>query len=364
MKVNFVDLKTQHESIKEDIQNGISSVMENTSFILGPQVKEFEEKFADYSQTPFGVGVASGTDAIMLSLKSLEIGPGDEVITAANTFIATVLGISHAGAAPILVDIDPETHTIDPGKIEAAVTSRTKAILPVHLYGQTADMDAIMKTAEKHGLYVIEDACQAHGAEQKNRRAGSLGDAACFSFYPGKNLGAYGDGGMILTSKKEIFEKIRMLRDYGQSQKYSHDFKGYNSRLDSIQAAVLLAKLPHLDKWNNQRRSCARMYNELLSDVDVITPMEMKGKRHVYHLYVIRTKKRDGLLEYLWSKNIFCGIHYPTPIHKQNAYKECANENFPVTEQYAKEILSLPMFPELTEEQIQYVAKHIKIFIT
>lgn len=364
MRVNFVDLKAQYNNIKDDILEGITKVIDNTNFILGPQVKEFEEKFAAFSQAKYALGVASGTDAILLSLKSLGIGPGDEVITAANTFIASVLGISYAGAVPVLVDNDPVTYNIDPTKIEAAITSKTKAIMPVHLYGQMADMDAIMEIAKKHNLKVIEDACQAHGSEYKGCRAGSIGDISCFSFYPGKNLGAYGDGGMVVTNDEDLYQKVKVLRDYGQSKKYHHEIKGYNSRLDSIQAAVLLAKLPHLDKWNDDRRVLARLYNELLSDTDIVVPVESEECRHIYHLYVIRTKRRDEMLEFLKSKEIFCGIHYPIPIHLQNAYKEHKKGDLPITEKYAKEILSLPMFPELTEEQVIYIVGNIKEFLS
>lgn len=364
MRVNFVDLKAQYDNIKKDILEGITKVIDNTSFILGPQVMEFEEKFSEFSQAKYAVGVASGTDAIHLSLKSLGIGPGDEVITAANTFIASVLSISYVGAVPVLVDNDPVSYNIDPKKIEVVITSKTKAIMPVHLYGQMADMDAIMEIAKRYNLKVIEDACQAHGAEYKGRRAGSIGNISCFSFYPGKNLGAYGDGGMVVTNDEDLYQKVKMLRDYGQSKKYHHEIKGLNSRLDSIQAAVLLAKLPHLDKWNDNRQTLARLYNDFLSETDVVTPVESEGCRHVYHLYVIRTKRRDEMLEHLKSKEIFCGIHYPIPIHLQNAYKEYKNSDLPITEKYAKEVLSLPMYPELIEEQVIYIVENIKEFLS
>lgn len=365
MRVNFVDLKEQYQNIKDDILRAMTEVMDRGRFVLGPQVEEFEQKFAEYSKVRYGIGVASGTDALFLALKSSGIGPGDEVITAANTFIATALGISYAGASPVLVDTDPVSYNIDPTKIEAAITSKTKAIMPVHLYGQMADMDAIAEIAKKHDLKVIEDACQAHGAEDKGRRAGSIGGISCFSFYPSKNLGAYGDGGMVLTDDEDLYKKVKMFRDYGQSKKYHHEFKGHNSRLDSLQAAVLLAKLPHLDEWNNRRRSLARIYDELFSGVDVATPVESRGYRHVYHLYVIRTKKRDEMFEYLKSKQIYCGIHYPIPIHLQKAYKDLAYKqgDFPITEKYAQETLSLPMYPELREEQIRYVVTEIRDFL-
>ncbi len=365
MRVNFVDLKEQYQNIKDDILKAITEVINNSRFVLGPQIDEFEHKFAEFSHVKYAVGVASGTDAIILALKSLGIGQGDEVITAANTFIATVLGISYSGASPILVDNNPASYNIDPAKIEAVITSKTKAIMPVHLYGQMADMDAILAIAKKHNLKVIEDACQAHGAEYKGRKSGSIGDISCFSFYPSKNLGAYGDGGMVLTNDEDLYQKTKMLRDYGQSQKYHHEIKGHNSRLDSIQAAILLAKLPHLEAWNERRRSIARLYNELLSEVDVVTPIEGQGYRHIYHLYVIRTKNRDEMFEYLKSKQISCGIHYPIPIHLQNAYKDLSYKegDFPVTEKSAQEILSLPMFPELREHQVRYVVEAIKEFL-
>lgn len=365
MRVNFVDLKEQYKTIKNDILRAITSVLEDTQFVLGSRVKEFEEKFAAYSQTKYGVGVASGTDAIFLALKSLDIGPGDEVITAANTFMATVLAISYAGATPVLIDNDPVSYNIDPTNIEAAINSKTKAIIPVHLYGQMADMDAIMRIAKKHDLKIIEDACQAHGAEYKGHKAGSIGDMGCFSFYPSKNLGAYGDGGMVMTDDEHLYEKLMMLRDYGQSKKYHHEMKGFNSRLDSMQAAVLLAKLPHLDEWNDKRRRWAKSYNIFLSELDVVTPVEGEGYRHIYHLYVIRTKMRDEMLQYLNSKEIICGIHYPIPVHLQKAYKDLPYKkgDFPITEKYTQEILSLPMFPELKEEQIRYVVGVIKEFL-
>ena len=365
MKVNFVDLKEQYKTIKNDILRAITSVLEDTQFVLGSRVKEFEEKFAAYSQTKYGVGVASGTDAIFLALKSLDIGPGDEVITSANTFIATVLAISYAGATPVLIDIDPISYNIDPANIKRAINSKTKAIIPVHLYGQMADMDAIMEIAKKHNLKIIEDACQAHGAEYKGHKSGSMGDIGCFSFYPSKNLGACGDGGIVITHDECLYEKLKMLRDYGQPKKYHHEVKGFNSRLDSMQAAVLLAKLPHLENWNNNRRALAKLYNELLSDVGVMIPFESEGYRHIYHIYVIRTKKRDQMFAYLKSKQIFCGIHYPIPIHLQKAYKDLPYKegDFPITEIYSQEILSLPMFPELKEEQIRYVVGVIKEFL-
>ena len=358
MEIPFVDLKRQYDLIKEEINIKINEVLQNTHFILGENVEIFEKEFANYCGVKYCVGVASGSDALTLCLKALGIGEGDEVITVPNTFIATVDAISRNGAKPVFVDIDTETYNMDVTKIEEEITDKTKAIIPVHLYGQPADMDAIIKIAKKYDLKIIEDACQAHGAEYKGKRVGSLGDAGCFSFYPAKNLGAYGDGGMVVTNNEELAEKIRMLRNYGQSKKYYHDFMGYNSRLDEIQAAVLRVKLRYLDEWNDKRREHAKLYDELLENASGIeTPTEKDYVKHVYHLYVMRCKNRDDLQHYLSSKGISTGIHYPIPVHLQMAYKhlEYKQGDFPITEKYSKEILSLPMFPELTDEEIEAV---------
>jgi dTDP-4-amino-4,6-dideoxygalactose transaminase len=364
MKVPFVDLRTQYENIKEDIHKSVERSLQQSQFILGSSVQDFEQKFADYTQTKYAGGVASGTDALFLALKALDIGDGDEVITAANTFIATVLSISHTGANPVLVDIDPETYTIDPLKIEPNITSKTKAIIPVHLYGQMADMEPIMKMAQEHNLRVIEDACQAHGAEYKKKKSGSWGNIGCFSFYPSKNLGAYGDGGMVTTSDLRLYGKLKMLREYGQVEKYHHQIKGYNSRLDTLQASVLLTKLPYLNKWNENRRDLAHLYTSLLSESCVITPKEAPFCKHVYHLYVIRTSKRNELKKHLETNGIFCGIHYPLPVHLQPAFLDLGYKkgDFPITEKYAQELLSLPMYPELTRDHVKYVVKKIKEF--
>lgn len=364
MRVPFVDLKKQYENIKGDIHRALEQSLKQTQFILGSSVEDFEQEFAHYTQTQYAVGVASGTDALFLALKALDVGEGDEVITAANTFIATVLSISHVGAVPVLVDIDPKTHTLDALKIGPKITSRTKAIIPVHLYGQTAYMDPIIKIAKEHNLKVIEDACQAHGAEYKGKKAGSWGDIGCFSFYPAKNLGAYGDGGMVVTPDKNFYQKLKMLREYGQKSKYHHEIKGYNSRLDTLQAAILSVKLRYLDEWNESRRISAHLYTKLLSASKVITPAEASHCKHVYHLYVIRTPKRDELKEYLEANDILCGIHYPVPVHLQPAFLDLGYKkgDFPITEKYAQEVLSLPMYPELTKHQIRYVAKKIKDF--
>lgn len=364
LEVPFVDLKIQHQILSRELHRGLDKVMGNTDFILGEEVELFEREFASYCKSSFAVGTGCGLDALRLALMACHIGPGDEVITATNTFIATVLAISSVGAKPVLVDIDPVSYNVDVSKIERALTHRTKAIVPVHIYGQSADLEKIAALARSHQLKIIEDACQAHGAEYKGRPCGSWGDAGCFSFYPGKNLGAYGDAGMVVTQNPEIAEKIRMLRNYGQKVKYEHLIEGFNSRLDSMQAAILRVKLRKLGDWNAARRALAREYTANLKDLDVITPCEMDGIKHNYHLYVIRVKDRDALLNKLRENGISAGIHYPIPVHLQEAYRELGYKkgDFPVAERYANEILSLPMFPELTCEQVAYVCEVIEDF--
>jgi len=365
-QVPFVDLAAQYSAIADEINETTSRVIRKADFILGQEVRLFEEEFAAFSEARYAVGVDSGTSALELALRAYDIGPGDEVITAANSFIASALAISHAGATPVLVDVDPFTHTIDVTGIERAITSRTKAILPVHLYGHPAHMDPIRQLAEQHGLIVIEDACQAHGARYKGRRAGSLGHAAAFSFYPGKNLGAYGDGGMVVTNDADIRKRLEMLRNYGQEEKYHHLTQGFNRRLDTLQAAVLRVKLKYLEKWNAARRWQAELYHRLLAGTELVLPSEAVGAQSVWHLYVIRTEHRDRLKEYLASRGIAAGIHYPVPIHLQPAYRNLGYKrgNFPVTEQYAQRILSLPMYAELTPELIEYVSKSILTFLS
>jgi dTDP-4-amino-4,6-dideoxygalactose transaminase len=365
-KVPFVDLTAQYHSIATEIGEVTAKVMEEADFILGRDVSLFEEEFASFCGVKYGVGVDSGTSALELALRAYDIGPGDEVITAANTFIATALAISHAGAKPVLVDVDPSTCIIDVAGIARAITPRTKAILPVHLYGQPAQMSPIRQLAEKLGLVLIEDACQAHGARYGGKRAGSLGHAAAFSFYPGKNLGAYGDGGMVVTNDRDIAERLQMLRNYGQKEKYHHQFRGYNRRLDTLQAAVLRVKLKHLDRWNDARRQNARLYQQFLDGTGVATPVEAGGTDSVWHLYVIETEHRDLLREYLISKGISVGIHYPVPIHLQPAYQDLGYKqgDFPVTEAAARRILSLPMYPELRSEQIEYISGTIRAFMS
>jgi dTDP-4-amino-4,6-dideoxygalactose transaminase len=360
--VPFLDLKQQYQAIKGDINTAIDAVLERGDFILGKAVGEFEQAFADYCEVPHAVGVDSGYSAIELILRAYGIGPGDEVITAANTFISTVFPVANCGARTVMVEIDPDIYNIDPAKIEAAITPATKAIIVVHLYGQPADVDPVLEIARRHNLVVIEDACQAHGARYKGRRTGSLGHAAAFSFYPGKNLGAYGDGGALVTRDPEIAERARLLRNLGQPTKNHHTMKGFNFRLDTMQAAILGVKLPHLDAWNASRRRAAAHYDRLLGDLPVVAPPLASNVEHVYHLYVIRVQNREELAQHLNDAGVATGIHYPTPIHLQPAFQDLGYQrgDFPITEAYADQILSLPMFPELQEDQITYVAEVIK----
>jgi len=362
MNVPFVDLRAQYMSLASEVQQAISAVLERGDFILGKEISLFEEEFAAYCGVKHAIGVDSGTSALELALRAYGIGPGDEVITAANTFIATAFAVSYTGATPVLVDVDPQTYTIDVSLLENAITDRTRAIIPVYLYGHPADMNPILEIAQQYGLVVIEDACQAHGAKYKGKRVGSLGHAAAFSFYPAKNLGAYGDGGMVVTNDERVAESLRMLRNYGQREKYHHVLRGYNHRLDTLQAALLRVKLKHLDAWNAARRQRAQLYGELLAHSSVILPMEADYAEHVYHLYVIRIEDRDELRSHLHDKDIATGIHYPIPIHLQPAYRDLGYEkgSFPVTEEYAEQILSLPMYAELTPGSIEYVADAIR----
>ena len=365
--IPFVDLKAQYNSIKKKIDEAIQNVLNNTSFIMGKELREFEKEFAQFCDVKYAIGVANGSDALILALRACGIGEGDEVITVSHTFIATTEAITHAGGRIVFVDIDPKTYTINVSKIEGKINKKTKAIITVHLYGQPADMDPIMELAKKYNLRIIEDAAQAHGAEYKGKKVGSIGNVGCFSFYPGKNLGAYGDAGMVVTNNEEIAEKVRLLRNHGRiTKKYEHEIEGYSSRLDNLQAAILRVKLRHLNKWNESRRENAKKYNELLSNIDgIITPYEADYAKHVYHLYVIRTEKgRDKLKEELKSKGIATGIHYPIPLHLQPAYNYLGYKrgDFPVTEKACQEILSLPMFAELGEEQIEEIVEIIKSY--
>ena len=355
--IPFVDLKSQYRSIKEEVDTAVARVLESGQFVLGPEVAAFEEEFAAYCGARHGVAVNSGTSALHLALLAAGVGPGDEVITVSFTFVATVAAIHYAGARPVFVDIEPRTFTMDVTQVEGAIGGRTKAIIPVHLYGQPADMDPIMEIARRRGLVVIEDAAQAHGAEYKGRRAGSIGHLGCFSFYPGKNLGAYGEGGMVVTGEPEYARAVRMLRDWGQERKYHHTLKGYNYRMEALQAAVLRVKLRHLERWTESRRRCAARYDKLLADSAVSPPTPAPDRRHVYHVYAVRADARDALQESLQSRGIQTGIHYPIPVHLQEAYADSryGPGDLPCSELAAREVLSLPMYPELSDDQIDAV---------
>ena len=366
MQINFVDLNKQYSLIKPEIDDAIQRVIKNSSFIGGEEVSAFEEEFAQYCDAHYCAGVNSGTDALKFICMALGIKEGDEVILPVNTFIATALGVSSMGAKPVFVDCEDGTYNIDVKKIEEKITSRTKAIIAVHLYGQPAEMDSIISIAQKHKLYVIEDACQAHGAFYKDRRVGTFGIASAFSFYPGKNLGAYGDGGAVITNDADMTEKIKKLREYGQEKKYVHTERGTNSRLDGLQAAILRVKLRHLDGWNEKRRNVAACYYDNLKDLQIKLPITMADRNHVYHLFVIETDNRDELLQYMSQKEIFCGIHYPIPLHLQGAYRELGYKegDFPVSERSASRILSLPVYPELKKEEIRYIKNTINEFVS
>jgi dTDP-4-amino-4,6-dideoxygalactose transaminase len=362
MQVPFVDLHRLHQSIREPLDQAYRRVMDSGWFIMGPELEAFESEFAAYSNVKHCIGVGNGLEALHLLLRAYGIGPGDEVIVPSNTFVATWLAVSQAGATPVPVEPDIRTHNMDPTLVAAAVTSRTRAIMPVHLFGQTADMDPINEVASKHGLIVIEDAAQAQGARYKGRSAGSLGHAAGTSFYPGKNLGALGDGGAVLTSDDAIADKVRRLRNYGSSIKYQHDMAGYNSRLDEIQAAFLRVKLACLDEWNASRRQHATRYAALMASADVALPMVPEFAEPVWHLYVIRSQRRDALKMHLAQQGISTVIHYPTPPHLQACYRDMKGQDLPVAQALADEVLSLPMFPALSDAEIAHVAQAVLSF--
>jgi dTDP-4-amino-4,6-dideoxygalactose transaminase len=364
-EIPFVDLARQYRPIRGDIRRAFDAILHNMQLFLGPNVQAFEEEYAAYLGAADFVGVSDGTAALHLALRACQIGPGDEVITVSNTFFATVEAIALAGATPVFVDVDPETLTMDPRLAEQAITPRTRALLPVHLHGRLADMPGIMALARRHGLRVIEDACQAHGARLNGRAAGTFGDAGCFSFYYSKNLGAYGEAGGVVTNDAEVANRLRMLRDHGSLGRYRHEVLGTNARLDELQAAVLRIKLPLLDGWNEARVRHAQRYNSLLAGVPVVTPT-LPGSEHVFHLYVIRTRARDALRAFLSQRGVHTGIHYPTPCHLQPACSAITigEGGLPVTEASAREILSLPMFPELHEEEIRRVAAAISEFFS
>ena len=359
--IPFVDLKSQYLSIKPEVDAAIQGILNSCQFTLGSEVVAFEQEFAAYSGAQIGIGVNTGTSALHLALLAAGVGHGDEVITVPFTFVATVSAIDYTGATPVFVDIDPSTYTMDVTALEAAITDKTKAIIPVHLYGQTADMDPILEIAKRHGLVVIEDACQAHGAEYKGRRAGSMGDMTCFSFYPGKNLGAYGEAGMVVTDNPEYARTIRMLRDWGAEKKYHHVLKGYNFRMEGIQGAVLRVKLKRLDAWTELRRTAASHYDRMFAGSSIATPKAMGYARHCYHIYAIRTANRQAWQEALLAQGIQSGIHYPTPVHLLPAFADLGYQagQFPHAEKAANEVLSLPMFPELTQAQCEEVARAV-----
>ena len=358
VKVPFLDLKAQYHSIKPEIDAAISTILESSQFVLGEEVAAFEREFAAYCGASQGIAVNSGTSALHLALLAAGIGPGDEVITVPFTFVATVSAICYTGATPVFVDIEPDYYTMDVSKIEAAITPRTRAIMPVHLYGQPADMNPILEIARRRGLTVIEDAAQAHGAEYQGRRCGSLAEIAGFSFYPGKNLGAYGEWGAIVTTRADLAQTCRTLRNWGEEKRYEHRLKGFNYRMDGIQGAILGVKLRHLERWTEQRRRVAAWYGELLDPEAVRLPKARPGCRHVYHVFAVRSADRDRLRDALTAQQIQTGIHYPIPVHLQPAHADLGyhSGDFPVAEQVAREVLSLPIFPEMTREQVASVA--------
>lgn len=361
MQVPFGNLKRQYEQLRDRIDAATREVYESGWFILGQQVQSFEANFARYCGANYAVGVGSGTEALHLALIAGGVQPGDEVITVSNTCVPTLCAVSFAGAIPVFVDIDEKTFTINPALIEERITPKTKAILPVHLYGQCADMDSILDVARQYGLVVIEDCAQAHGSQYKGRMAGTMGDAGAFSFYPSKNLGAFGDGGLVLTNDEAIAQTVVKLRNYGQEKRYYHSIKGFNSRLDELQAAILNAKLPYLDAWNQRRREIARRYHQAFSSVGLCCPLEASDRFHNYHLYVLRVPQRDRFQQLLAENAIATLVHYPLPVHLQQAYTECRTQGqyLPLTEQLADEIVSLPLYPELTNEEVDYIIKTV-----
>jgi dTDP-4-amino-4,6-dideoxygalactose transaminase len=360
--IPYLDLPAQYRALKPEIDDAVQRVLENAQFILGPAVSAFEKDFAVYCGTREAIGVNSGTSALHLALLALGVRPGDEVITVPFTFVATVAAIEYAGARPVLVDIDPDYYTMDPRALEAAITPRTKAIIPVHLFGQSADMDPILDIARRHGVPVIEDACQSHGGTYQGRRSGSMGELACFSFYPGKNLGAYGEGGAVVTNDAELANKIRLLRSWGEEVRYEHKYRGFNYRMDGIQGAILGVKLRYMERWTEARRSRADLYRRLLQDTDAGLPAERPGSRHVYHIFAVRLAQREAWRARLTEAGVQTGIHYPIPVHLQPAYADLGYDrgDFPNSEELADEVLSLPIYPELTDAQVESVAGVIR----
>jgi dTDP-4-amino-4,6-dideoxygalactose transaminase len=366
MHVPFLNLRAAHDGLRVEISAAIQEVIDSSAFAGGTFVTRFEQEFATWCGARHAIGLGHGTEALWAVLLARGIGPGDEVITVPSTFMATAEAISFCGATPVFVDIEDHTFTMNPALLERAITARTKAIIPVHLFGQMADMDPILEIAGRHGIFVLEDACQAHGAEYKGRRAGTMGLAGAFSFYPGKNLGAMGEAGAVVTNDAGVKDFIEMFRDHGQRKKYHHAVVGWNARMDGIQGAVLSVKLKHLETGNAARRSHAALYNSLLAgEENLRLPREAKDRRHVYHLYAVRASRRDAIIEALSKRGVHCGIHYPIPVHLQDAYKHLglARGSFPVAERCAEEFVSLPMFPELTPDQIETVARELKIVL-
>jgi dTDP-4-amino-4,6-dideoxygalactose transaminase len=361
--IPFLDLKAQYASIKGEVDAAVLSVLASAQYVLGEEVAAFEREFAAYCEAKHAIAVNTGTSALHLALLAAGVGPGDEVITVPFTFVASVSAVCYTGALPVFVDIEPTTFTMDPAKLEAAITARTKAIVPVHLYGQMADMAPIMEIADRYGIPVIEDACQAHGAEYRKRRAGSIGTSGCFSFYPGKNLGACGEGGIVVTNDDEHAKTIRMLRDWGQEQRYHHTLKGFNYRMDGIQGAILRVKLRHLEDWTEARRDHGRHYSALLAGSRQVTaPTELADRRHVYHIYAVRTRDRDGLQRALQAEGVQTGLHYPIPVHLQKAHADLGYKAgaFPESEAAAREVLSLPIYPEMTSRQVEQVVAAVE----
>lgn len=362
--VQLIDLKKQYESIREEITSAAIEVLDSGQYILGPQVQKLEREIAEYCGTQYAIGVANGTDALLLTLDAMGIGPGDEVITTPFTFFATAEVVSQMGATPVFVDIDPRTYNIDCSKIEQAITPRTKAIMPVHIFGQPADMDEIMAIANRNGLTVIEDACQAIGSEYKGKRIGSIGHAASFSFFPTKNLGGYGDGGIIVTNDEALAKQLRILRAHGSNPKYFHSMIGYNSRLDPLQAAMLSVKLKYLDGWNGKRAELAGKYNEAFKALPIICPHLAEERKHAYHLYILQTNNRDGLMKHLEENGVASGVYYPVPLHRQEVYHGLGYEegSLPISEEASKRTMALPLYPEMTEDEQQYVIETVKNF--
>lgn len=366
MSVKFIDLSEQYNLIKDEVDAGLRRVFEKGNFILGEEEQEFESAFAKYCDAKYAVGVNSGTDALYLALSALDVSVGDEVILPSYTFIATALCISYTGATPVFVEIEEDTYNIDPSAFKKAITPKTKAIIPVHLYGQPANMDEINAIATEHGIAVIEDAAQSHGAVYKGQKVGSLGDVACFSFYPTKSLGAFGDGGMIVTNDEDLFNRMKILRDYGRTNRYAHKIKGFNSRLDTVQAVILAAKLKYLDQWNALRAKHAASYRQQLADCpDLIIPSVMEDRTHIYQTYAVRLPNRDEVLKKMQENNIGVLIHYPIPIHLQEAYEDAGYQrgDLPLSEQISGEIMSLPMYPHMAADDIALVCDTLKRLI-